>query len=84
MMGLMSMGGMSRLPLPFGCAARSTSALPLLATVTRFVFRIIIPEVVIVLFVVIPVHRARFLRFRSFGLGWDRDVLWSDGCTRVE
>ena len=76
--------GISRLPLPLGCAARPTCALPLLATVARFVLRIIIPEVIIVLLIVIPVYRARFLRFRPLWLGRGGDILWSDRRTRVE
>ena len=72
------------LPLPFGRAARSTCTLPLLASVTRFVLRIVVPEVIIVFFVVVPVYRGRFLLFRCLGLGWGRDILWSDRCTWVE
>lgn len=72
------------LPLPLGRAARATRTLPLLASVTRFVVRIVVLEVVIVFFVVIPVHRGRLLRFRSLGLGRGRNVLWPDRCARVE
>ena len=72
------------LPFSFGSAASPTRALPLLASVTRFVVRVIILQVKIVLFVIISVYRGRFLRFRSLGLGWSGNVLWTDGSARVE
>ena len=72
------------LPLPFSRTARPARTLPLLASVTRFVIRIVVLEVIIVLFVVIPVHRGRFLRFRCLGLRRGGNIHRSYGRTRVE
>jgi len=72
------------LPLPFGRTARAARTLPLLASVARFVIRIVVLDVIIVLFVIISVHRGRFLRFRCLGLRRGGNILRSYGRTRVE
>ena len=72
------------LPLPFSSTARSTRALPLLASVTRFVVRIVLFESIIVLLIVVSVHRRGLLRFRTLGLGRGGDVLWSNGRAGVD
>ena len=74
----------AHLPLPFGRTACSTCTFPLLASVTRLVVRIVVLEVVIVLFVVVPVHRRRSLLFRALGLRWCGDILRPYGRARVE